>query len=248
MIDRWLDRKAIEVGPHTMTLFSESPGGRDSVSTEIQETFRDHYIPPKTWSEWTKALQAPETAKLLQDKLPTTKQARSGDTGEILATEIAEQELKYEVPIRRIRWKDGRNVALQGDDILGVTPDSRGKLAFLKGEAKSRSSLSSNVVKEAADTLDSDMGRPSRFSAIFTAQKLSEQNREDLATKIVKALSVSFEGHTVEHMLFVVSGNDPENFLGRHLSEVEPEQPKRYAVGFRIPDHGDFIEGIFEGF
>ena len=87
-------------------------------------------------------LGAPETAKMLKELLPKSKRARSGDTGEILATEVAEQELGYTVPIRRLRWKDGRDAALRGDDIVGVAHDSSGKVQFLKGESKNLSTIS----------------------------------------------------------------------------------------------------------
>ena len=139
-------------------------------------------------------------------------------------------------------------MALRGDDIVGVTRDSDERVQFLKGEAKSRNTLSSDVVREAADSLDRDMGRPSRHSVLFTASRLHDEDKDDLALEIEKAVLQSFDGHKVEHMLFVVSGNDPEHFLANHLTGIGGEKPKRYAIGFRIPDHGDFIEGIYGGF
>ena len=77
-------------------------------------------------------LGAPETSEILKELLPTTKKSRSGDAGEILATEIAEDKLHYQVPIRRLRWKDGREAALRGDDIVGVAHDSEGKNPILE--------------------------------------------------------------------------------------------------------------------
>ena len=113
---------------------------------------------PELWSKRVEDLGAPETAQILQELLPNTKRSRSGDAGEILATEVAEEKLCYEVPIRRLRWKDGRDAALRGDDIVGVANDAEGKVRFLKGEAKSRVALSAGTVKEASEALDRDMG------------------------------------------------------------------------------------------
>ena len=138
LLDRWLKGVKTRVGKHGLTVLSESRESRGTVSPELREIVRDHYMSPEMWSKRLEDLGAPETAKMLKELLPKSKRARSGDTGEILATEVAEQELGYTVPIRRLRWKDGRDAALRGDDIVGVAHDSSGKVQFLKGESKSR--------------------------------------------------------------------------------------------------------------
>ena len=70
----------------------------------------------------------------LQGNLPASKKGRSGDIGEILATEFVNRELDFKVPIFRLRWRDDREMALRGDDILAVRTDPSGLLFFLKGE------------------------------------------------------------------------------------------------------------------
>ena len=214
---------------------------------ELQETFRDHYMSPEMWSKRIEDLGAPETSEILKELLPKTKQARSGDTGEILATEIAEKRLRYEVPIRRLRWKDGRNAALRGHDIVGVSRDSKGSIRFLKGESKSRVVLSPSTINDAGKALDGDMGRPGPHAVLFIASRLRELGKDDLATELEKALLQGFSSHDIEHLLFVVSGNNPESILANHVAEVESEQPKRHAVGVWFPDHGQFIAQLFDG-
>ena len=246
MLDRWLKGAKTSVGKHDLTVLSENRDSRDTVSSELRETVRDHYMSPEMWSKRLEDLGAPETAKMLKELLPKTRSARSGDTGEILATEVAEQELGYTVPIRRLRWKDGRDAALRGDDIVGVAHDSNGKLQFLKGESKSRVALKTSVIRGAAQSLDSDMGRPSRHSVLFVANRLREQGEHEMATELEVATLGSFRGHKVAHFLFVVSGNDPVKYLANFLEGVKRKRRKRHAIGIQIEDHADFIKDLFE--
>jgi hypothetical protein len=192
-------------------------------------------------------LGAPSTAVLLREHLPTKKNARSGDLGEILATEVAEQELNYTVPIRRLRWKDGREMALRGDDIIGIARDSKKRLLMLKGESKSRVALSTSVLDEAGSALDSDRGRPTRHSVLFVAERLREQGNDELAEELEEAVLGSFRGIPVAHLLFVLMGGPPKQLLTAHLTSVAKKRRVRYAVGVRITDHGKFIELIFKG-
>jgi hypothetical protein len=60
-----------------------------------------------------------------------------GDLGEILASELVEEETGFRVPVRRMRYKDGREVAMRGDDFIGVGFDLEDKLWQLKDESKS---------------------------------------------------------------------------------------------------------------
>ena len=245
LLGRWLKGAKTSVGKHDLTVLAESRDSRVIVSSELRKTVRDHYMSPEMWSERLEDLGAPETAKILKELLPKSKRARSGDTGEILATEVAEQELGYTVPVRRLRWKDGRDAALRGDDIVGVAHDSNRKIQFLKGESKSRARLNSTVINEAALALDAHKGRPSRHSVLFVANRLRELGENDLATELEVATLESFRGHDVEHLLFVMSGNDPLRYLESHLMRVMRKRRKCYAIGIHINDHAEFIRDLF---
>ena len=69
---------------------------------------------------------APRAAALIESKLPTTTQIRFGDLGEIYATEwIDAHSGSYRAPIKRLRWKDHRNMAMRGDDVIGILQDAQ---------------------------------------------------------------------------------------------------------------------------
>jgi len=181
VFQHWLTASENNVGRHSLVIISEKDGARTGIIAELRATVRSHYVDPELTAKRLAFLGAPKTAKLIREHLPTTKSARSGDLGEILATEVAEQQLHYAVPVRRLRWKDGRNMALRGDDIIGIAREKKSKLMFLKGESKSRAALSAVVLDEAGAALDSDRGRPTRHSVIFVAERLREHNKNDLA-------------------------------------------------------------------
>lgn len=245
---KWLQCTQLAVGRHSLRVLTERQGSRDLILDDLREVIRGHYGDPKTTAKRLDSLGASKTAALMREHIPTRKKARSGDLGEVLATELAEQELKYDVPIRRLRWKDGREMALRGDDIIGVARNSKGQLLLLKGESKSRVTLSTAVLAEAGGALDRDRGRPTRHSVLFVADRLREIGVDDLAEELEEAVLASFRGIPIEHMLFVLTGGTPRNLLEGHLKGASSKKRIRHAVGVRIKDHAYFIELLFEGF
>lgn len=247
VIKRWLKEDVSDVGHHSLRLLSESDGARKAVQGDLRDTVRSHYVAPELTAKRLASLGAPKTAQLLREHFPLTKKARSGDLGEVLATEIAEQHLGYTVPVRRLRWKDGRNMALRGDDLIGLAREKKGKLIFLKGESKSRAALSTAVLEEAGKALDKDRGRPTRHSVLFVAERLREHGKDDLAEELERALLQSFKAMRIEHMLFVLTGGNPKKLLTNHLKVSLKKKRRRHAVGVCIKDHGKFIENLFGG-
>jgi Cap4 SAVED domain len=251
VLKRWFAANSSTVGKHPLHLMTEHAGLRAAILDDLRILVRAHYMSPDVAARRLADLGAPATAKILRELLPKTKAARSGDIGEVFATEIAEQILSFVIPVRRLRWKDGRNMALRGDDVIGVRIDARGKLvAMLKGESKSYITLTNVVLDKAAEALDRDRGRPGRHAVLFIATRLRETGKPDdeaLAAQLEAAVVASFSGCDVEQFLFVLTGNNPENLLTSHLTAVSRKKRTRHAVGARIADHGEFIKLLFGG-
>jgi hypothetical protein len=247
VFDRWLSIDQANVGMHVLYLCRETNGSPDDIIEELRSVVRAHYVAPETTAKRLSDLGAPETAKTLREHLPVSKTARSGDLGEVLATELTERRLGFRVPIRRLRWKDGRDMALRGDDIVAVARDRKMRLVFLKGESKSRVELTSTVVTAAEVALDSWDGRPTRHSVYFVADRLRDQGEHDLAKELETAVLKSYRGCVIEHLLFTVSGNDPGATLSQHLC-VCINPIRRHAVGVLVVDVGRFIERLFSEF
>src|SRR5262249_29587846 len=120
-------------------------------------------------------------AEILLAQLPQTARGRSGDLGEILATELVEEEIGLRVPVRRLRYKDGRNMAMRGDDFIGAgyRAGDDGELWLLKGEAKSNRLLGRATVTTARKVLNRDSGRCTPDSLLFVANRLLESDDAD---------------------------------------------------------------------
>ena len=87
-------------------------GQAANIATGIQATAAivpAHYASEEQVARALARLGKPAAAALIEGKLPTTKQIRSGDLGEIYATEwIDAHSGGYRAPIKRLRWKDHR--------------------------------------------------------------------------------------------------------------------------------------------
>ena len=80
----------------------------------------------------------------------------------------------FRIPVRRLRYEDGREIALHGDDVLGVNDDERERQLLPKGESRSRRRLSNGVVTDARERLCTDDGRPTPISLLFVVDRLLE--------------------------------------------------------------------------
>lgn len=113
------------VGNHLRQVIT---GQSSKLSIGIQATaavIPGHYASEEQVARALARLGKPAAAALIEGKLPTTKAIRSGDLGEIYATEwIDAHSGGYRAPIKRLRWKDHRNMAMRGDDVIGMMQDS----------------------------------------------------------------------------------------------------------------------------
>jgi hypothetical protein len=244
-LDQWLHGNECEVGKHTRLHLTEIDGSRDDVLDALRLKVREHYVSQERTAERLEQLGATKTAALMREYLPLTKRARSGHAGEIIATEVIEAYLDFDVPIRRLRWTDGREMALRGDDIIGIgrgadTP------SILKGEVKSRARMTQTVVAEAASAIATNRGRPTRHTVLFVADRLSELGETELANQLDRAVVGSFRDVTVQHCIVTLSGNNPCTCLDDHLTEVRRKKRVRFAIGVMVDDHQGFIASLYE--
>lgn len=207
-----------------------------------------HYAAEEQVARAFARLGKPASAALIEGKLPTTKAIRSGDLGEIYATEwIDAHSGGYRAPIKRLRWKDHRNMAMRGDDVIGIFQDPQTqRLRFLKTEAKSRVTLTAQVLTEARAGLDKDGGLPSAHALSFISARLLELDNLPLADAIDDALlKYGIPVQNVRHLLFTFSGNAPDALLSASL-QAYPGPINQWGVGLRVEGHAAFIGAVYE--
>ncbi len=229
--------------------YVEKDGGRDEIRDELAEAIRSHYDRLERIAEDVKRLGYEAAGEILRTAMPQSKKGRSGDLGEILATELVEDEIGLSVPVRRLRYKDGRNMAMRGDDFIGAGYDSAGeKLWLLKGEAKSNKVLSKATVTSARKVLDRDNGRCTPDSLLFVANRLLESDDPDdneLGRTLRDEVGLkSLRSDRIDHMLFTLSGNGPHASLKEDL-EAAGTNRDQYVVNVHIEDHQDFIAAMY---
>lgn len=206
-----------------------------------------HYAAEERVARALRRLGKPGAADLVTGLLPQTKQIRSGDLGEIYATEWIDAHSGYSAPIKRLRWKDHRNMAMRGDDVIGMVLDqATQRLRFLKTEAKSRASLRAQTLTEARAGLDKDNGRPSSHALSFISARLLELANEPLADAIDDALvRHGIPLASVQHLLFTFSGNSPQALLTQSL-QAYPGQINQWGVGLHVDGHAAFVGAVYD--
>jgi hypothetical protein len=244
----WCSLADSAVGPHGLRVLTGDPA---NLPTGIQATaavIPGHYASEEQVARAFARLGKPAAAALVEGRLPTTKAIRSGDLGEIYATEwIDAQSGGYRAPIKRLRWKDHRNMAMRGDDVIGLLQDPQTqRLRFLKTEAKSRVALTAQVLAEARVGLEKDGGLPSAHALSFISARLLELGNAPLADAIDDALlKHGIPAQSVRHLLFTFSGNAPDALLTASLQGY-PGVITQWGVGLRVDGHVAFVGAVYD--
>lgn len=241
MFDIWFESSSYVKG--RVTVLSEVEDGRNSIHDDLVEIVADHLVDLEVIEEMG---GFEECHEFLANRLPTSKTARSGDMGEILATEYIETETDYSVPVKRLRYKDDRNNAMRGDDVIGINVDGK-NVTVLKTEAKSRVSLSDSVMRKARKGLSKNKGRPNPGTLAFIQYLLAKERKFGLA-KLFKALQDegTIGEDRIQHLLFTLSGNDPTNYLKKKENVRKIRGITLQVVGLRVSEHACFIKQIFD--
>jgi hypothetical protein len=237
-----------QVGNHFCRVMTAQPAHLTLGIEATSAVVPSHYASEEHVARALRLLGKTAAATLIEAKLPTTKAIRSGDLGEIYATEWIEAHGNgYHAPIKRLRWKDHRNMAMRGEDVIGILHDGRTKrLQFLKVEAKSRANLTMQVVAEARANLDKNGGLPSSHALTFISARLLELGNAPLADAIDEALlKYGISLSSVQHLLFTFSGNSPGVMLAASL-QAYPGTVNQWGIGLHVQGHATFIGAVYD--
>ncbi|MFL9908909.1 Hachiman antiphage defense system protein HamA [Paraburkholderia sp. RL17-337-BIB-A] len=241
----WCDAIDETVNGHNMRMLKAQAAkindGIDAVALDVP----DHYAANARIVRLIRLLGKDKAAEYLEEKLPTGKSIRSGDLGEMLGAAYVAEYTGYSSGVNRLRWKDHREMAMRGDDLLAVQPDPKLKIIFLKGEVKSSVSLSSGTVTAARKALSSQNNRPSPHALSFISDRLHEVGNHTLGDLIDLAQwRDGIKIAQVTHLLFTFSGNDPRGILRKDLNGYAGKVAQ-IVVGVYVPKHQDFIKAVY---
>lgn len=246
---QWCRSKKNVNGNKVLRYLTERKSGRSIVLRQLSDRARDHYISNKEITEYVDALGFPKAAESVRELLPKTPRERSGELGEILAAEFVEEKLGYDVPVKKLRYKDHRNMPMRGDDMIAVAHNKKKQIRILKGEAKSARKLSKNIVEKARERLEENHGRPSAHSLNFIARRLMDDEnpmRKNLGKDILKeAANRSMPKKQIAHLLFVLCGNQVKEIVRKDFDAADGER-RQFSVNLRIENHGKFVSDVYE--
>lgn len=196
----------------------------------------------------SEAIQKLDTQKrfpVLVNLLAKSSRARSGDFGEVMATEYVSNLAEYPIFIRRLRFKDIGNLSMRGDDVLAFRANNRGNAEALKVESKAKARISKTTLNAAHENLNQHDGRPNPHSLAFIVSRLREENRDGEAEIVDQLLIRAIAISRVRHLVFATCGNDPTKIL----CEAAKTDKKKIAcdyVGLHVVDYPQLVKTIFE--
>ena len=245
-IREWCEVTKAKVNTHTISYFVADATKLPTAVANIAATVPGHYVAPTRIAHILAKLGKPAAAQYVATKLPANPRSRSGDIGEILASSWVSDFTDYKVGILKLRWKDHREMAMRGDDVLGVSADPRLTVRFLKGEVKSRANLAKKTVDEARKSLLSSHGLPTPHALAFVSDRLFEAGEIELSDLIdTYQLKQRIKSEQISHLMFMFTGNDCRKLLTEDLEQYRG-RIRQYAVGLRVRTHQVFIREIFE--
>lgn len=242
----WCDETETSVSTHKLCLLAADPAKQPHAVKVIANAVPEYYASPKRISALLMKLGKPAVAKFIEEKLPTSPSIKSGDLGEILCNAYVIEATTFKLGIKRLRWKDHRNMSMRGEDVLAFSLGPKeGALKILKAEVKSGASMTTHVIEKAREALSGYNELPSPHAISFVADRLDEAGDEALRDALDNAqLKDGLNVAQVTHMLFTFSGSNPSNLLKKNLLSYTGAVPQQY-VALQVNTHQAFIKDVF---
>lgn len=242
----WCDEAEEAVSSHKLRRLSAHPAKYVQVVDTLAKAVPEYYTEPSRIADLLKKLGKDAVATYVEQKLPTKAPIQSGDLGEILCNAYVLEATPFNLGIKRLRWKDHRNMSMRGEDVLAFSLSPGNTLKILKAEVKSRATMQTAVIDEARKALSANNGLPSPHAISFVADRLNAAGDTILGDALDKAqLKDGIKLPQISHMLFTFSGSDPFNLLKTNLQAYAGVVPQHY-VALRVKTHQVFIKAVFE--
>lgn len=243
---KWCTEVTTPVGGWELRVLTAVAEKNDFAVKVVSAAIPDKYTSEDRLADIMKKLGKAKTAEFIETSLPTSKTVRSGDLGEVLGVTYLAEFTEFKLHVKRLRWKDHRNMAMRGEDVLAFAVNDEGNLLVLKGEVKSRKTLSATTIKAARKALAANDGRPSAHALAFMAARYFEMGDKAMTDLLDKTqLEEQLPQSRVTHMIFVLSGNDPTKQQTNDLLSYKGAM-KQISVGVVVPTHQEFIQSVFE--
>jgi hypothetical protein len=187
----------------------ERKAARRRVKAAISEAVLDHHVFPAVIEGALKRIGFTKTLRLLSERLPREPRTRTGNFGEVLASEHLRQRYGYQMPVFKLRFMDHPNMPMRGEDLVAFRLKGKRVIAGLcVGEAKTMQAFRSQEVQDAHDRLKQAY-HPHPVSLAMISSILHTQG-SPLAEEVDKVLeTLSVRSFPRDNWIFLVTGNAP---------------------------------------
>lgn len=245
MIEDLCALNEINIGQHTFKVLELKEDSFDTLKNLLISEFPETYLSKSSFERTMKILGKEAAYCKLKLKFPNNKNIRSGDVGEVISHTYIESHLDYIVPIRKLQWRDHREMAMRGDDVIAIKIEGD-DIKFMKCEAKSAKSLSRKILDDARKELDQHEGKPSPHTLEFIIERLHETDNEELSMKLATYIyNKRIKKNDVKHLLFVFTQSNPDS-LQKEACESYAGEYCQISVGLKINKHAELIKEVFE--
>jgi hypothetical protein len=189
----------------------ERTTARRRVKAALADAVLDHHVFPAVIEGALRRIGFTKTLRLLSQRLPRERRTRTGNFGEVLASEHLRQRYGYQMPVFKLRYMDHPNMPMRGEDLVAFRLSGKRVIAGLCiGEAKTMQAFRPQEVQDAHDRLKQAY-HPHPVSLAMISSILYGQ-KSPLAEEVDKVLeTLSVRSFPRENWIFLVTGNDPAN-------------------------------------
>jgi len=245
MIESLCTLAEIQLDQHNFKVLELKDENFDALKNILVSEFPETYLSKSSFERTMNLLGQQAAYSKLKSKFPQGKKLRSGDIGEVISRTYIEKHLDYVVPIKKLQWRDHREMAMRGDDVIAIKIDGD-NVNFIKCEAKSVQKLNNKTLLEARKELDQHDGKPSPHSLDFIIERLYEIKNDELAEKLeTHKYHKRIRKQDVSHLLFVFTKSNP-NSLQKDAFEAYEGDFCQISVGLKTEKHQELVTSVFE--
>ena len=181
----------------------------------------------------------------LQDptqRLPQNTSTQKGNWAEILLAEYVAASCNTQIPIYRLRYNTNVDQSMKGDDVLAFDLDSN-PARVIVGEAKFRSTSTTQVVGELIDALEKSHLGNIPASLQFVADRLFDSGSEELGEKVA-GCNILFAQNRLQldYVGLLVSNGKAHDHV---YSKAKSDAPRLAIMSLAFSDPGSIVATCF---
>ena len=222
----------------------EENAARVRVKRAITEAIVDHHITPEVLEGALTRRGFTKTKAFLMERLPTEARTRTGNFGEVLASEHLRQRHGYDMPVFKLRYMDNPQMPMRGEDLVAFRLGKKKSItALCVGEAKAMQTFDSREVNDAHARLKTAY-HPHPVSLMMISSILHDR-KDKLAEQVDIILeTLGTKPIRRENWIFIITGNTPRDPFSDIQADANVVE-NLTCVDVVLENLSDFVTDIF---